>query len=437
MRFTMISIGSTGDVRPYVILGQELKRRGHEITIASFAPFRDMAADAGLNFYAISGDVTRMMAKIMKPGVTGFTYLQHLESAIKSVAPMLVRDLQNACVDAEGIICTYFGSAAYSIAEKYHIPCVQTQFFPMDYNANVPISSAPGLRLGKTWNKATYKIGYLMINTLEKRYLTGWRKEQGMRVRKIKPRPDYTINGHTIPVIYAMSPLLLPRPLAWNEHIHMSGFWTPSETESFKPPEDLTAFLNAGDKPVYIGFGSMVSGDMGKTLEIVLAAIEEAGVRAVISRGWGGGEIHAPKNVFVADYLPHDWLFDHVAAVVHHGGAGTTAAGLRAGKPTLVIPFGGDQPFWGMRVRAMGCGPKPIRRELLTVEKLVKALRELLDTKSYEVAARELGLRLLQENGTQNAADIIEREVAQWLQTPDQPPQAEEKGRHSGKAQYK
>ncbi|MBQ8536864.1 MAG: glycosyltransferase family 1 protein [Clostridia bacterium] len=421
MRLTMIAIGSTGDVRPYVLLGKELNSRGHDVKITAFAPFREMVEKEGLRFHPISGDVTRMMASVMKPGVTGFTYLQHFESAMKDVAPLLLRDLQASCEDAEGIICTFFGSTAYSIAEKNHIPCIQTQFFPMDYNASAPIASAPGLRLGKTWNKTTYQVGYLLISTLEKRYLTGWRKEQGMRVRKIRPRPDYTINGHTIPVLYALSPLLFPRPVHWNEHIHMTGFWTNRQREAFEPSQELMEFLQKGSAPVYIGFGSMVSGDMGETLQMVLDAVDQAGIRAILAKGWGGADrqIKVPKQAYIADYIPHDWLFQHVSAVVHHGGAGTTAAGLMAGKPTLVIPFGGDQPFWGSRVRALGCGPKPIRRDSLTVEKLTKALIDLTSTPAYQVAAQELGARLSHEDGVVNAANIIEREIGQWLQTPD------------------
>jgi len=417
----MIAIGSTGDVRPYILLGKELKRRGHDVKITAFAPFQDMAEKAGLKFHSISGDVTRMMASVMKPGITGFTYLQQFESAMKDVAPLLLKDLQTSCEDAEGIICTFFGSTAYSIAEKNHVPCIQTQFFPMDYNGSAPIASAPGQRLGKTWNKTTYKVGYLLISTLEKRYLNGWRKEQGMRIRKIRFRPDYTINGHTIPVLYAMSPLLFPRPANWNEHIHMTGFWTSQEKEEFTPSDELTHFLQNGPMPVYVGFGSMVSGDMGETLQLVLDAVEQAGVRAILAKGWGGENVHVkvPKQVYLADYVPHDWLFDHVSAVVHHGGAGTTAAGLRAGKPTLVIPFGGDQPFWGTRVRSLGCGPKPIPRDSLNVEKLAKALLDLTSTPAYKVAAEELGSRLRQENGVVTAADMIEQEITQWLSTPD------------------
>lgn len=415
MRLTMISIGSTGDVRPYVILGQELKRRGHVIRIASFSPFEEMVREAGLDFYPLAGDVVKFMAKIMKPRVNGITYLQQVQNAIKDVAGPLLANMQTACEDAEAIITTFFGSSMYSIAEKNGVPCIQTQYYPMDYNDVTPISSAPGLKAGKTWNKMTYKVGYLLINSIERRYLTGWRKEQGMRVRKIRPKPDYTVNGHQIPVLYAVSPLLMPRPLSWNEHIHMTGFWTQQEAPEYTPSPALSEFLEAGEKPVYIGFGSMVSGDMGKTLSIVLEAVRQSGIRAILQKGWGGAEVEAASGrVFVADYIPHEWLFEQVAAVVHHGGAGTTAAGLRAGKPTLVIPFGGDQPFWGTRVRALGLGPKPIRRENLTVEKLTRALVDLTTTKSYRVAAQEMGMRMREEDGTKIAADIIEEEIRRW-----------------------
>ena len=416
MRLTMISIGSTGDVRPYVILGKELNRRGHDVTVAAFSPFEKMIKDAGLDFYPLAGDVVKFMASIMKPGTTGINYLQRVQNAIREVAGPLLNNMQAACKDAEAIITTFFGSSMYSIAEKNNVPCIQTQYYPMDYNDVMPISSAPGLKAGKAWNKMTYKVGYLLINSLEHRYLTGWRKEQGMRVRKIRPMPDYTVNGHQIPVLYAVSPLLMPRPLSWNEHIHMTGFWTETEKPDYTPDKALSAFLAAGEKPVYIGFGSMVSGDMGKTLSIVLEAVEQSGIRAILQKGWGGAEVTAPSSrVHVADYIPHEWLFEQVAAVVHHGGAGTTAAGLKAGKPTLIIPFGGDQPFWGMRVRALGLGPKPIRREFLTAERLTRALVDLTQTKSYCVAARELGMRLREENGTKIAADIIEEEFQRWL----------------------
>ncbi len=419
MKITMLTIGSTGDVRPYVLLGRELKARGHEITIAAFSGFEKLIAENGLNYYQLSGDVMKLMANVMKPGVNGVSFLKEFEDSIRDIAPILLNDLTHACDDADAMMCTFFGSLYYSIAEKHNIPCIQTHYFPMDPNDATPISSAPGQRLGKTWNRTSYKLGYLLIGLLEKRYLTQWRVENGLEVRKLQTKPDYRVGDRTVPVIYAVSPMVLPRPKAWNEHIHMSGFWWDDEPVTWDAPQDLKDFLENGEQPIYIGFGSMVSGDMNKTFTKVLKAVRASRVRAVINLGWGGKDMHLKSNnrVYFADYVPHDWLFPRVRAVVHHGGAGTTAAGLRYGKPTLVVPFGGDQPFWGNRVNAIGCGPKPISRDKMTVQRLTKGLIDLTTHASYRVAAEELGARLRMETGTKNAADIVEREILAWKES--------------------
>ncbi len=419
MRISMLTIGSTGDVRPYTLLGRELNRRGHDVTVAAFEPFRDMVEGAGLHFFPLSGDVMNVMNNLMKPGVNGTRFLNQVEKSLKNILPTLLDDLMRAGEGADAICCTFFGSMYYSVAEKYKIPCIQTQYFPMDPNSTTPISSAPGLHMNKGWNLASYKLGYFLISLLEKRYLTDWRKVNGLSVRKVSTQPDYELQGNMIPVIYAVSPMVMPRPRDWGEHIHMSGFWWNEDPCTFEPDDKLKEFLSKGDKPIYIGFGSMVSGNMSKTFNTVIRAVKAANLRAIISLGWSGEKMHIKNDdrIFVADYVPHDWLFPRVSAVVHHGGAGTTASGLRAGKPTLVIPFGGDQPFWGSRVQALGCGPKPVRREDLTVTKLTKALLDLTGHASYRVAAEELGECLRMEHGTQRAADIMEQEIAAWKRT--------------------
>jgi len=403
-----------GDVRPYILLGRELQNRGHQVKLTAFEDFDEPVTQAGLLFAPIKGSVTQYMSAIMQPGTNGFNYLQRLEFCLKNVVKTLPADLMDACRDAEAIVCTYFGSMMYSIAEKNCIPCIQTHYFPMDGNAHYPISSAPNIRLGKVWNRTTYRIGYLMISTLERRYLKDWRLEQGVDIRRISSRPNYEVCGHVVPVLYAMSPLVLPRPSTWGEHIRMTGYWTDTYQAPYTPSPELESFLNKTPQPVYIGFGSMVSGDMGNTLQIVMDGIREAGIRAVLMKDWGGADVQPMQDVYIGDYIPHDWLFNKVSAVVHHGGAGTTAASLRAGRPTLVIPFGGDQFFWGRRVNALGCGPKPIGRTHLTAEKLAKALLDLLGNGAYRVAAGELGMRLTKEDGTANAADIIEEEIRKW-----------------------
>ena len=416
MRFTMICIGSTGDVKPYVVLGRELQRRGHDVAICAFTEFETLVRDNGMRFFPLSGNAREFMKSIMKPGTKGVTYLKQVLDTFRTIIDPFLCDLQAACADADAIVATYFGNIIQSIAEQRDVPFVKTHYYPMDPNDNTPISSAPGLHAGKVWNRASYSLAYLLISSIEVYYLTGWRKAQGMPPRRLESTPCNLINGHPVPVLYAMSSLLMPRPRGWDEHIHMTGFWLDETDDDYQPSAELSAFLSAGKKPVYIGFGSMTSGDMGEMLSIVQEAIRLSGVRAIIATGWGEGDPEPQKNVFVVKgYVPHDWLFKQVSAVVHHGGAGTTAAGLCAGCPTLVIPFGGDQPFWAMRVRMMGLGPTPIRREKLTAQRLARALRNLTTVKSYQVAAAEMGERLRTENGVETAATLIETEIHRWL----------------------
>lgn len=421
MRITMFAIGSTGDVRPYCLLGRELKRRGHEITIAAFAPFEDMVTKAGLAFFPIAGDVENLMSHLMKPGAVGVSYLREAEKAIRDIAPVLLRDLMRAGEGAEAILCTFFGTMYYSVAEKYQVPCIQTHYFPMDPNSLMPISSAPWPHLGGWWCRLSYRIGYLLISLLEKRYLTAWRREHGLDLRGLRTKPDYTCNGRRIPAIYETSPLLMPRPDNWDEKIYMSGFWWEEFDGDFTPSQELTDFLAAGEKPVYIGFGSMVSGDMEETFRIVREAVEKSGVRAVIASGWSKEKRPvSTEQILYVDFVPHDWLFGHVGAAVHHGGAGTTASSLRAGLPTLVVPFGGDQPFWGMRVHAAQCGPAPVPRDSMTVDQLAEALRDLTQNPIYREKAKAMGEGMRRENGLKTAADIIERESAEWLRMEQQ-----------------
>ena len=314
------------------------------------------------------------MANLMN-GANGVAFLKQVRDTLREFIEPFLADLEAATEDAQAIVGTYFGQVFQSLAEMRHVPYVQTQYFPIDPNPQAPIASAPGQRVGKAWNLATYQLGHLLISTLEKYYLSDWRQSRGMSPRKLEAAPCYELCGHLIPVLYAISPLIMPRPARWGENIHMTGFWLDRRESTYQPDPALADFLAAGEKPVYIGFGSMTAGDMAETLDIAREAVLLSGVRAVLSTGWGGVTVPPEENLYVAGFVPHDWLFDRVSAVVHHGGAGTTAAGITAGRPTLVVPFGGDQPFWATRVQALGLGPHAIPRDRLTAPRLARAPR--------------------------------------------------------------
>jgi hypothetical protein len=216
-----------------------------------------------------------------------------------------------------------------------------------------------------------------------------------------------------VPHTYLWSPGLVPKPEDWGPEIDIAGFVFLDLASTFEPPDNLVKFLEAGDPPVYIGFGSIVVDDPDRFTKMIFEAVQLVGVRALVSKGWGGlgGEDDTPGNVYMLENTPHDWLFPKVKAVVHHGGAGTTAIGLKCGKPTMIVPFFGDQQFWGNMIGRAGAGAQPIPYNKLTTEKLADGIRQLL-TEEARLAAEEIAKNIEEEgDGAQNAVRSFHRSL--------------------------
>ncbi len=206
---------------------------------------------------------------------------------------------------------------------------------------------------------------------------------------------------------------MIPKPRDWGSHINISGFYFLSLASSYKPDPELVAFLEAGPPPVYIGFGSIVVDDPTALTRLIFDAVKKARVRALVSKGWGGlgtEELGKPDNIYMLGNVPHDWLFKYVSAVVHHGGAGTTAAGVALGKPTVVVPFFGDQAFWGSMIARAGAGPSPIPYKELTADNLAEALL-YAQQPSTQTKAAELGARISKEVGSETGAESFHRQL--------------------------
>jgi sterol 3beta-glucosyltransferase len=255
-----------------------------------------------------------------------------------------------------------------------------------------------------------------------------------------------------VPWTYCMSSGLVPKPDDWKNNIDVVGFYFLDLATSYKPPEDLTRFLADGEPPVYIGyvclfffffaitlnyllnrFGSVVVDDPQAMSTTIFEATKQAGVRALVSAGWGGlGGMSIPDHVFILGNVPHDWLFseNRVSAVVHHGGAGTTAIGLAKGRPTVIVPFFGDQLFWGQMIHQAGAGPDPIPHKELTVDNLGDALKFALSS-SAQAAAKKMAQQIHDEDGTKKGVesfykhlpllnmrcDLDQQRVAVWWST--------------------
>jgi sterol 3beta-glucosyltransferase len=230
------------------------------------------------------------------------------------------------------------------------------------------------------------------------------------RFANLLVRPD----GSPVPIIYPYSPALLPVPTDFPSHVHVTGSWFLDSSNAWRPDPELQRFLETGPAPVYVGFGSMSGQQAAQRAQIVMDALAATGQRGVLARGWGGlAATDVPDTVQLIDAAPHDWLFPRMAAVVHHGGAGTTAAGLRAGKPTVVCPFLGDQPFWGNLVYARGVGPAPIPQRQLTARRLATAIDVAVRDAGIQQRTAALGAHIRAEDGVTNAVAIVERIVRQ------------------------
>ncbi|KAJ3336233.1 hypothetical protein HDU93_003398 [Gonapodya sp. JEL0774] len=409
-------VGSRGDVQPFIAFGKRLQRpsakhpHGHRVRLATHETFRKFVTDAGLEFYPLAGDPAELMAYMVKnPGLLpGYESIRAGDIGKKrATMRAILSSLYKACTEAEHGMPPFTADVIVSnpptfghihVAEKMGIPL--HIFFTMPWLANIKSSNADN----SLSNRVSYEVTEVMTWEGLGDVINEFRREEldlpGLPV----PVAPWLLKNLKVPHSYMWSPNLIPKPSDWGDHIDVVGFFfLPGSGENnYTPPADLTAFLSHKDKPiVYIGFGSIVVDDPNKLTRMIFEAVEKAGVRAILSKGWGGlggSELTVPENVYMLGACPHDWLFKNVAAVVHHGGAGTTATGLICGRPTVIVPFFGDQPFWGAMVARMGVGPAPIPFKSLTSENLAAAIQFCLHPDVAE-AAFVLGTEMSKEDG--------------------------------------
>lgn len=410
MVVTLITIGSHGDVQPCAVLGRELTRRGHRVRVAALEGFRDYVEGEGLEYLRIAGEAKEVIARLIGEDVKPLEYFRGLELLLDPVKDEFLRDIERACEGTDLVAYSVLGGVAYHAAQAKGVPCVRMMFVPIDATREFPAMTAPDLGFLPGYNRLTYAAGDLLWSRFTRRRLNGWRESMGLRpVAPFEFPYRRALDGEPVPTLYAVGDAVLRKPSDWGRHIELSGFWFKDEGSGFEPDPALAEFLAAGPKPVYVGFGSMVGGDFGRLLDEVVEGLELAGARAVLSAGWGGlAGRNLPASVHQIGFVPHGWLFGRVAAVVHHGGAGTVAAGLRAGAPTLVVPFGGDQPFWGRRVHELGAGPRPIPVRRFTARAFAAALREAVGDPAMRARAGAIGAALRAEDGPAKAADFLE-----------------------------
>jgi UDP:flavonoid glycosyltransferase YjiC (YdhE family) len=417
---TLITAGSRGDVQPYIALGLGLRAVGHDVRLATHAIFGDWVADYGLKFSPVEGDPLAMARgqsgrDWMETGRRGFGLLRGFREFMGPILDQATKDLMTACANADLILFagpTFF--AAYNVAEKLDLPFVQAYLQPVNPTREFPSLVYPTrFRGGPLFNYATHAVGGQLFYQMMRPLVNDVRREMlGLRPLSIIG-PFLSMVRRRLPVILGYSPTVLPKPKDWSAAEFVTGFWFMAEAD-YTPPDELARFLAVDPPPVYVGFGSMTGNDPERLTSIALEALARSGQRGVLLSGWAGlAEGDLPDAILRLDAAPHDWLFPRMAAVVHHGGVGTTHTGLRAGVPNVVVPFFGDQPFWGDRVHKLGAGPQPILQADLTAENLAEAIRAATSDGAMRARAADVGRRIQAEDGVGEAVAIVNRYLAQ------------------------
>ncbi|MFD1744088.1 glycosyltransferase [Rhizobium helianthi] len=416
MQIVIFTIGTEGDVRPLVALGAGLKQRGHKVRLATHPMFRNLIERHGLEFAELDGDFRDWMStdkKIMGRALRIGEMLTAFRQKLKEISKNWPEQGMVAARGADLIIGNGMVSQlGCALGERLGIACIETQLVPSFPSSNPPPVPLPPSMYGLP-PSLNYGLGWLvrrsMAYVIQPAYDEHIRPQLGLAPFG-RRSPYKTLNASHLRLV-GVSPTLVPRYPGWPDTIQVVGQWGLTESENWQPPAHLDEFLQNGEKPVYIGFGSMYHAGAAELTDLFKKVLEHTGMRAVIVTGWGGldGVVGTTTSqLAVIDRAPHDWLFQHVGMAVHHGGAGTTHAAARAGIPSVVMPVFGDQPFWASRLNRLGAAPPALPRKKASFERLLKAFSAAAGSK-MQASARHLGRVIRSEDGVGTAIDLMER----------------------------
>jgi len=432
-RITIIASGTRGDVQPAIAVGTALQAAGYQVRLLAASGFRAWIEGHGLEAAPSQVDMEALMDSEdgrawVRHGHQPRAQLRFMGRLLERFAAQLVEEAWEACRDADAVIGSFTSDAyALAIGEKRDIPVLSMPLQPVlvatrDGRA---MFSAP---FPDRVSRVNAAFGRAVIETfpwlLYGQHVSAFRRRIGLPSQGM--RQDIAARRH-LTVIHGISPQVMPRPTDWPTGFHVAGYWFLQDDRDWQPPAALLEFLAAGPPPVGFGFGSMTGHEPAGTTQLLVDAMRRSGQRAVLLAGWAGlgvswsrpsrsgvsgsGATGLPTEVLSLSEVPHAWLFPRLAAVVHHGGAGTTAAGLAAGTPTVVVPHFADQFYWGRRVHALGVGPRPLPRHRLTSEDLAGAIREAVTNEATRQRAAALAARIRGEDGLREAVAIVRRTI--------------------------
>ncbi len=411
MRLLVWADGTRGDVLPVITLAAGLRRAGHDVRFATHPTHGRDAAAAGLEAVPIPGNDPRAVSGAVQAGTVGRgrrRFLRHPVFHRIPPSPDQLAGMVAMCRGADVVLSTI----AFGVhpAEAVGAGFVRVALYPTEPTADRPHHLS---RLGRSWGGPVNRLTHFLIGQLfwqpERDWINGWRRELGLRpwTRLGRP-PGWPVSR--VPHLFGYSPAVVPRPHDWGDHLEVTGYWWPGDARPEPLPSGLAAFLDGGPPPVVIGFGSLVDPRPDELRTAVRTAVASAGLRAVVLAGWSGGiAAEAGPGWYPVDWAPLAPLLPRCAAMIHHGGAGTTAEVLRAGLPSVAVPSSGEQGFWAAQLHRLRAAPPPVSRRDLTPERLAVALRSAVTDPACRDAARTVAGRLTSEDGVAAAVTALDR----------------------------
>jgi len=400
MKILIPTIGTRGDVQPFIALAQGLNASGHTAALASHPVMRNLVESYNVNFEPIGPDIDlgKEVAAIRQRSGNAW---MGLVRSMRFAFDMLEKshdDILALCRKSDLVIVPVQSAAGKNEAEQLNLPYLSVTFMPWGIPWEDP--NRPFVK------RVAYKALDGMIGLITTRPLNKIRKKQGLP--PVGPEGFASPKLNLIPI----SPIIYNPNTFWDPHHHVVGYWFVDEPEGWSPNEELQAFLENGEPPLLISLGAMSLGDdtMQETVDGFLKALQVKGIRAIV-QGWEEAlqNMNLPPTIHAARSIPHSWLLPRCAGIIHHGGFGTTAAGLRAGIPALVIPHMVDQFYWGQRIYELGAGPKPVQKVKLDITSLAAGIQELVQNDTLRSTASALAEQIKQENGLHNAVQLIEK----------------------------
>jgi sterol 3beta-glucosyltransferase len=421
MRALITTGGTRGDVQPYVALGRGLLQRGIDVRVATAFSFEGLVRDAGLDFYSVSVDLQGLLNEMLEEGHSNpisqaMTFRRHIGPLLEKHA----EEFADAGQDADVIFHTPATFMARQVAKYFGVPAVSGELQPAvrstgEFQSAIvpPLPSLLGDRLMKICNRLSYVFAHesywqMLRGPLNQTVTTklGLAPETSF----VTSGKDGERDGMVEHALCGWSPRILPQPREWGEDVDVTGYWFLDDQTDWQPPTELEEFLDSDTKTVSIGFGSTTAIDPEWASEVIEGALEQTGLRAVLLTGWSDlDKVTFGERVLKLQQAPHSWLFPRVNAAVHHAGSATVGASLRAGTPTVTIPFWLDQHFWAARVAELGVGPSRIPKQKLTAKALSRALQQAVTDPGMRMRAENAGETIRREEGVSNAIRALEK----------------------------